>query len=682
MNKEAIFSDGTPSYIQPWQPTEDGKVTIFIRVSRYDDCVPTLLADSGEIAMRLDRTEGDFSFYKTTYYLTENRFEYCFRIECGNEIVYYDRVGCCGAPRNEYFFSITPGFYVPEWLPGAVMYQIMVDRFYSGDDDNDVLTNEYSYVGHFVSKAENWYEYPKNLDIGNFYGGDLEGVRQKFDYLKSLGVEVIYFNPLFVSPSNHKYDTQDYEHIDPHLAVIVKDEGELLAEGDHDNSHATRFKCRVADKRNLDASNAFFADFVREAHERGLKIIIDGVFNHCGSFNKWLDRERIYEKQPGYEDGAYISIDSPYHNYFHFYDEKAWPYNGSYDGWWGYDTLPKLNYEKSNELKKKILNVAKQWVSEPYNVDGWRLDVAADLGHSEEYNHKFWKEFRKTVRKANPNAAIFAEHYGDPKAWLQGDEWDTIMNYDAFMEPVTFFLTGMEKHSDEFHPEALGNGKQFEETMRYRMAELMTQSLYTSMNQLSNHDHSRFLTRTNHKVGRVEDLGSKAAEEDVSYAVMRQAVVMLMTWPGAPTLYYGDEAGLCGFTDPDNRRSYPWGRENRQLIDFHRDIILIHKRSETLKRGSLMFLECHENFVSYARILGDEVYVIAVNTAGDNITVDIPVWKTGILNNTEINRVVTTNSLAHSLMPGKTEVKDGKITIPIAANGSVIYKWNRPLEMQ
>ena len=124
--------------------------------------------------------------------------------------------------------------------------------------------------------------------------------------------------------------------------------------------------------------------------------------------------------------------------------EEAWPYNKNYDGWWGHDTLPKLNYEDSPTLEEYILNIGKKWVSPPYNADGWRLDVAADLGYSNEYNHIFWENFRKAVKSANPQALILAEHYGDPGEWLQGDEWDSVMNYDAFMEPLTWFLTGME----------------------------------------------------------------------------------------------------------------------------------------------------------------------------------------------------------------------------------------------
>ena len=192
-----------------------------------------------------------------------------------------------------------------------------------------------------------------------------------------------------------------------------------------------------------------------------MRVILDGVFNHCGSFNKWLDRERIYAMDPSYEKGAFIEEESPYHTFFKFYEEGEWPYNTCYNGWWGHDTLPKLNYEESEKLVRYIMRIARKWVSPPYNVDGWRLDVAADLGFSQEFNHKFWEEFRRNVKEANPDAIILAEHYGDPTPWISGGQWDTVMNYDAFMEPVSWFVTGVDKHSDVARPDLRGNSNMF-----------------------------------------------------------------------------------------------------------------------------------------------------------------------------------------------------------------------------
>ena len=562
MKEQALFCDGTGGYVIPPEPKCNQTVTLRFRTAKDDVQRVRLITGVGGYEMEKAETKGEFDYYTIDWKLNEEAFSYCFEIWDGETVCYYNQCGTAGEIVEFYNFVIVPGFSTPDWAKGAVMYQIYTDRFYNGDPSNDVETNEYYYIGGYSSQVKDWGKYPATMGVREFYGGDLRGVMEKLDYLQDLGVEVLYFNPLFVSPSNHKYDIQDYDYIDPHYGVIVADGGEVLPEGETDNAKATKYQKRTTDIRNLEASNQLFIEFVEELHRRGMKIILDGVFNHCGSFNKWMDRERIYEDQEGYEPGAFVSPDSPFRSYFRFFRENAedWPYNVHYDGWWGHDTLPKLNYEDSVKLENYILYIGRKWVSPPYNVDGWRLDVAADLGRSNDYNHEFWKKFRIAVKDANPNAIILAEHYGDPGSWLQGDEWDTVMNYDAFMEPFTWFLTGMEKHSDEMRMELLGNGDNLVGAITHHMSNMLTPSLQTAMNELSNHDHSRFLTRTNHMVGRVETLGSKEAEEYVNPAVMREAVAIQMTWVGAPTIYYGDEAGVCGFTDPDNRRTYPWGK--------------------------------------------------------------------------------------------------------------------------
>lgn len=446
LNQRALFTDETSDYRRPEEPDAGDRVVLRFRTGKNDADAVFYVEKERNLEARMIKVSSNrlFDYYKYVIVAGKAPRYYYFKIVKGNEICYYNRLG----PSAEYGegsdFRITPGFHTPEWAKGAVMYQIFVDRFCRGDKDNDVLSREYVYIGRPVHRVEDWGRNPSTMDVGCFYGGDLQGVWDKLDYLQYLGVEVIYFNPLFVSPSNHKYDTQDYDHIDPHYGVIVKDGGELVAEDATDNEHATRYQIRTASFENLEASDQFFARFVEEVHRRGMKVIIDGVFNHCGSFNKWLDREQLYARQGKYELGAYQSADSPYRTFFKFYKEDAWPCNNNYDGWWGHDTLPKLNYEESPKLCEYIMEIARKWVSPPYCVDGWRLDVAADLGHSSEFNHKFWHDFRKAVKEANPNALILAEHYGDPSSWLEGDQWDSVMNYDAFMEPVTWFLTGME----------------------------------------------------------------------------------------------------------------------------------------------------------------------------------------------------------------------------------------------
>lgn len=678
LNASAMFADGTGEYRIPAEPEKNSQVTLRFRAGRDNMDTVYLVHDQKWLPMERFKSQGSFDFYQITVQVGEEPYRYSFGIREGSLMCYYQRNGLVRHWNPQSEFEILPGFKTPDWAKGAVIYQIFTDRFYNGDKSNDVVSREYAYIGEPVQQVENWDTLPGTMDVRAFYGGDLQGVWDKLDYLQELGIEVIYFNPLFVSPSNHKYDIQDYDYIDPHFGKIVEDGGEVLPEGCLDNAKATKYTKRVADKANLEASNQFFAELVGEIHRRGMRVILDGVFNHCGSFNKWMDREQIYENEKGYEPGAYISGESPYRGFFRFYDTH-WPYNKSYDSWWGHDTLPKLNYEDSAKLEEYILDVGRKWVSPPYNVDGWRLDVAADLGHSEEYNHTFWKKFRKAVKEANPEAVILAEHYGSPKAWLGGDEWDTVMNYDAFMEPLTWFLTGMEKHSDDYRADRHGAGQGLVDSMNYHMMAFNTSSLQVAMNELSNHDHSRFLTRTNGRVGRLATLGSHAAEEGVRKSVMREAVVMQMTWPGAPTVYYGDEAGVCGFTDPDSRRSYPWGHEDLELIAFHKDIIKMHKSHPVLATGSVRFLLGGYQTLAYGRFDSKEQIVVVFNNQEKEVELNLPVWEVGAEDG-EMQRYFETWNKGYTTSPKRYQIENGFLRLTMGSFMAVVLGRNSEKE--
>lgn len=682
-NPQALFSDGTASYRNPSEPDCFEEVRLRFRTGRENVDEVVLVFDEQRYTMQKVANDKMFDYYEYTVKLGDSRVEYYFEVHSGHMVCYYNSVGVCSSVENYYNFSITPAFQTPDWAKGAVIYQIFVDRFYNGDRSNDVETDEYFYIGEGTHKNTDWMKYPREMDVREFYGGDIAGVMQKLDYLQDLGVEAIYLNPIFVSPSNHKYDIQDYDYIDPHFGRIVKNDGEnlqrdengnlIIHDPEHPNKDATRYICRVTDKENLEASNQLFIEFVEEVHRRGMKVILDGVFNHCGSFNKWLDRECIYEDAPGYEKGAFVSKDSPYRTFFKF-REDTWPYNINYDGWWGHDTLPKLNYEESPKLYEYIMRIARKWVSPPYNVDGWRLDVAADLGQTAEYNHHFWHEFRRNVKEANPNAIVLAEHYGDPTEWLKGDQWDTVMNYDAFMEPLTWFLTGVEKHSDEYRGDLIGNADAFFGSMRHYMTRFNTQSLQVAMNELSNHDHSRFLTRTNHQVGRISSRGADAANEGINKNLFRMAVLMQMTWPGAPTIYYGDEAGLCGWTDPDSRRAYPWGHEDEELIQYHKELIRIHKEHQVLRTGSILFLSGEYQCISYGRFNENEHIVVAINISQDTRHMEIPVWRLGMTKPTRMARVILTDASGFSMETKVYTPQSGKLIIDCPPETAVLIK--------
>lgn len=644
MNIEGIFSDETIEYVSMQSLKNRQNIRIQIRIFKDDkpDIILVDHRDGSEVVMSKLRSSEHFDFY---YADLEDRdyLKYYFKIIDGKNTLFFTRFGITDYLKEDALFEYNKNFTLPEWAKGALMYQIFIDRFNRGDETNDVVDDEYIYIGLPVKHKENWNEYPSNFDVGYFYGGDLAGVLQKLDYLRDFGVEVIYFNPLFVSPSNHKYDTQDYDYIDPHIGVIVEDADGVLGEYDTDNKNAVKYVKRVTSKKNLEASNELFIKLVEEAHKRNIKVIIDGVFNHCGSFNKWMDKEGIYKRADDkYPIGAYWSKESEFRPYFNFIGDE-------YDGWWGHDTLPKLYYENSKKLVDEVLNIAKKWVSPPFNVDGWRLDVAADLGYSHEFNHIFWSMFREAVKSANNDAVILAEHYGDPSFWLDGKCWDGVMNYDGFMEPVSWFLTGLEKHSDREDMNLKGNADAFFLMLKNALGKMPYDSILVSMIQLSNHDHSRFLTRTNGIVGRINSHKSEDAESGVKLEVMRQAIMMQITLPGAPTVYYGDEVGVCGFTDPDNRRTYPWGNENLELLEYHRYVNKWHRIRKELKTGSLIRLISTGGVVCYARVLKDNISVVIINAGEYNAKTDIPLYLTGMRDNAVISRVIYTNKVGYNV---------------------------------
>lgn len=605
---QTIFSDSTINYRTPLEPNIGDTIKVRIRVFEGLDpnfklVLKSEAVDAKKFDMVFEYTKSGFDYFCKEFTATDGIMSYYFEFEYNDKKYYFNSIGVSDTINEYYNFNIITNYHTPDWAKGAVMYQIFIDRFYNGDNSNDVKTDEYHYMGRKV-KGLDWNHDIENLDVDNFHGGDIQGIIDKLDYLAELGVEALYLNPVFVSPSNHKYDTQDYNNIDPHFGKIVVDDG--------------TYKTRTTNIENLNASNKLFSELVDKCHEKNIKVIIDGVFNHCGSFNKWMDSYGIYGVD------TLKNQDGEYRKYFNFDKE------GNYETWWNNDTLPKLNYENSPELIQEIYKVAKKWIDFPYNVDGWRLDVAADLGHTEDYNHRFWKNFRKEVKNKKDDCLILAEHYGNPNAWLKSGEWDSVMNYDAFMEPVTWFFTGMEKHSDEFRHDLYNNVDAFWGAMKHYSSQLPIQSKLCAMNQLSNHDHSRFLTRTNHKVGRLNNLGSRMASTDIDKRVLMLATVLQMTWTGCPTIYYGDEAGLCGFTDPDSRRPYPWGNEDVELIEFFKSLIELRmKYKEVFVHGSLIELYKSYGFLCYGRVYQNTAIIVCINNSDQDKEFDIPVYLCG-----------------------------------------------------
>lgn len=667
----ALFSDETELYRLPAEPEAGETVKIRLRTEKSPECHAWILIQQrpDPIPMNIIREDDYFSWFEAELICPDQPIYYCFLIEHRDRSYICRRFDSDVLNSNRtidfsHAFRLTPGFHTPSWAKGAIQYQIFTDRFNNSDSANDPVENEYLYEGDPIRKYNDWYKAPDTDDFRCFYGGDLQGVMNKLDYLQSIGVEAIYFNPLFLSPSSHKYDTQDYEHIDPHFGVIAED---TSAEETNPTTMARYIK-RVTSKVNLEESDALFARLCQEMHRRGMRVIIDGVFNHCGSFHHWMDGKSIYAKSGTETPGAWQSIESPYREFFRFQEG-----DNNYDSWWGHPTLPKLNYEGSRELCETIFNIACKWAKPPYSIDGWRLDVAADLGHSETFNHEFWKEFRTRLKEVNPELLIIAEFYGNPSAWLNGDQWDSVMNYDAFMDPVSYFLTGMEKHSDYFHDGLYQDGFRFFRTMRDNMSHMDWNSLQCAMNELSNHDHSRFLTRTNHISGRVNTMGAETANKNTDIRVLREAVVIQMTWPGAPTIYYGDEAGLCGWTDPDNRRCYPWGREDENLIEMHRILARLRLEHPVLRHGSLKPLDAGYGWIAYSRFDDRECAVIVCNNSNESIHIPLRVRDAGVPDNESFSIDFITDNNGWSNVPMHAgKIKNGILPLLMPEHSAAI----------
>ena len=680
MVPSGFFSDESEGFRSPAEPGICQDTTIRLRVEKSIEAQVTLLVGNApsKVLLSCVREDDLFAWYEATLQCGLEPFTYRFLIECEDGPFVYQKDGLKPADEalsEKHDFRVVPGFRTPAWAKGALQYQIFPDRFANGNTENDVVDSEYAYDDEHVRRVDRWDAHPAEDDYRCFYGGDLQGVLSKLDYLQSLGVEAIYLNPIFVSPSSHKYDTQDYEHVDPHLAVIAEDVGSPLAEGETDNSKATRYIARTTSKENLERSDELFAKLCDEAHGRGMRIILDGVFNHCGSFCRWMDREGIYRNVNTLEQGAFHAPDSPYRRFFTFKDESA----SRYESWWGFPSLPKLNYDNAPDLVESILAIARKWAMPPYSIDGWRLDVAADLGHSEEFNHEFWRRFRTELKRVNPELLIVAEHYGDGSAWLEGDQWDTVMNYDAFMDPLTFFLTGMEKHSDKHYEELYQDGGAFWEAMLMNMAQFGWGSLLCAMNELSNHDHSRFLTRTNRTVGRLHTAGPEAASEGVDKRVLCEAVVVQMCWPGAPTIYYGDEAGQVGWTDPDSRRTYPWGHEDEQLIELHRALARLRDEHPCLRFGSFTPLGGGHGWIAFGRFsesangsTTDRVAVVC-NNLDSAQTLSLRLRTIGAPDGSEVEALLVTGEDGFAKGPTRVgKVKDGRIELVVHARSAVV----------
>lgn len=502
---------------------------------------------------------------------------YGFRLTDGDgRQVWFGKNGLQDAPEKMARWQLTvyEPTPVPPWFGEGVTYQIFPDRFrrVSMPDVSHMVGRRWL---HSAWEDEPVYLPEENGEVTNrdFFGGSLPGITEKLDYLKGLHVTTLYLNPIFEAASNHRYDTADYRSIDPLLGT----------EED-------------------------FRTLCREAHERGMRVIVDGVFNHTGSNSRYFNAEGYYP-----ELGAAQSRESPYFGWYSFH---PWP--AQYDAWWGVRTLPAVNEERP-DYRDFIFggedSVVRRWLR--CGADGWRLDVADELPG----------DFIEGIR-----AAMDAEKSG---AYLLGEVWEDGSNKIAYSRRRRYLL-GRETHGLMNYPfrTALltwlggGDAAAFRESMETLRENYPPEAFYGAMNFLGTHDTPRILTL----LGAAQTPGTKREraayrlspdERTQGTSKLRLAAMLLYTFPGSPTVFYGDEAGMEGFEDPLNRRTFPWGREDERLTAFFRTLGLLRSQRESLRRGDLSYLYAAGGGLVIERCGGGERTVTALNAGTSPLPVTL-----------------------------------------------------------
>ena len=426
---------------------------------------------------------------------------------------------------------------VPYWVQDAIFYQIFPDRFANGDPRND------------PPNVEPWGSAPT---IWNFMGGDLRGVIQRFDYLLDLGITAIYFNPIFLATSNHRYNISDYYRIDPML-------------GDMDD----------------------FRALLEVAHRNDVRVVIDGVFNHCG--------RGFYAFSDVLDNGEH----SPYKDWFHINGFPVDAYSPGdatdFEAWWKFKSLPKFNTQNP-AVRKYIFDVARYWIEQ--GADGWRLDVPSEID-----DDTFWAEFRHVVKSVNREAYLLGEIWEVDARWVDDYHFDGLMNYPV-REATLKFLQGTDTACD------------FADTVEGLLDHYARENVYAMYVPLGSHDTERLMTMLESDMDKV-----------------RLAFLFQFAYPGAPAIYYGDEIGMEGGKDPDCRRAFPWNRDNgdEELRAWVKRLISLRKRMACLRRGDYQRIAVDKSRCTYAfsRTLGDEHVLVAINASDSVRHLRLPVSSLG-----------------------------------------------------
>lgn len=462
---------------------------------------------------------------------------------------------------------------VPEWYTNSVMYQIFVDRFFNGNEDQKVLKPKKGSLLHGRWDDSPLYiREPGSSDIlrWDFFGGNLPGVIKKLPYLKEMGVGVIYFNPIFEASSNHRYDTGNYHKVDP-----------------------------------MYGSNEDFAELCSKAEELGIRVILDGVFSHTGSDSIYFNKEGSYDSL-----GAYQSQESPYYTWYRFYNHPK-----VYESWWGIGTLPNVNEMDPSYLDFIMgeQGVVKYWMN--LGAKGWRLDVADELPD------EFISRLRSRMKEIDGDSLLLGEvwedasnkiSYGQTRQYLWGKGLESVMNY-PFRQIFLEFL--LQQNDASFTHQRLMSLYE-----NYPRA-----YFYSTMNLIGSHDVPRILTLMGEappqdKLSETEREKFRLSPQQRNTALNRLKLLVLiqMTFPGVPSIYYGDEAGMEGYADPFNRGPYPWGHEEKDLLEWYKKLITLRNNSDALKKGDWSLLYAKGDVYGYLRTYKNSKAAVFINRSKEN----------------------------------------------------------------
>lgn len=542
------FPEGTPVTLALTLPRRIGASGVVLRISKDG-------SESVDLPFSYISMKGGSDRYEAIIDEKKGLYFYEILLIRGHETLFMSSINNLDAKLTEhsdFLFHIL--FHeklldTPQWVKGGTMYHIFVDRFCRGKGNvilHGVLNEDWEKgIPQYAEKVGD----PLSNDV--FFGGNLWGVIEKLDYLESLGVNIIYLSPIFKSVSNHRYDTGDYETVD---SLLGGDEA--------------------------------FDALIESAHKRGMKIILDGVFNHTGDDSKYFNRRGSYDTL-----GAYQAETSPYSKWFSFTE-----FPDSYESWWGIEIMPRLQH--GDEFCRRYFTgkngIAERWLRR--GADGWRLDVADEL------SDLFLDEFNSMSKSVN-NAFIVGEvwenavtktAYGKRRCYFHGGQLDSVMNY-PLKNAILRLLTE-------------GDTEFFYNTVTELYSSYPKPILDSLMNIISTHDTERMLTllgdrtagvgKSNEELSTAQ-LNPKARKKAIR--LMKLASVIQYTVFGIPSLYYGDEAGLEGYHDPFCRMPYPWGKEDKGLVSHYRMLGKLRKKYSCLKDGEMEFITCEDNLVIYRR---------------------------------------------------------------------------------